>query len=90
MGGPGKYTIEVVKARQSRSVMKWMEHRVGAEKLHLAKLLQEHNVIVRGGAEQGQKLMDALLVRPTTLVTTSYAALIMIDAMSCVLIGLTS
>lgn len=62
-GGPGSYTIEDVKARQSKSVMKWLEHRVGAEKLQLAKLLQEHNVIVRGGAEQGQKLMDALLVR---------------------------
>ena len=42
----------------------WLDKQVGAEKLHLAKLLQQHGVIVRGGQEQGQKLMDALLVRP--------------------------
>lgn len=65
-GGPGRYTVDDVKARQSRAAHAWMEQRVGADKLRLAKLLQEHNVIVRGGAEQGQKLMDALLVRAST------------------------
>ena len=36
---------------------------VGAEKLELAKLLQEHAVIVRGGPEHAQRLIDALIVR---------------------------
>jgi len=60
-GGPGKLTLEELKARQSRSVQAWLDKQVGAEKLHLAKLLQQHGVIVRGGQEQGQKLMEALL-----------------------------
>ena len=38
------------------------DKKIGSDKLRLAKLLREHYCIVRGGAEQGQKLMDALLV----------------------------
>lgn len=35
---------------------------MGRDKLDVAKLLQRHNVIVRGGAEEGRKLLDALVV----------------------------
>ncbi len=35
---------------------------MGRDKLDVAKLLQKHNVIVRGGAEEGRKLLDALVV----------------------------
>ena len=35
---------------------------MGRDKLDAAKLLQRHNVIVRGGAEEGRKLLDALVV----------------------------
>ena len=39
------------------------EKSVGTEKLELVKLLQKHNVVVRGGPEEGQKFIEALLVR---------------------------
>ena len=38
------------------------EDKMGRDKLDVAKLLQRHNVIVRGGAEEGRKLLDALVV----------------------------
>ena len=38
------------------------EERMGRDKLEVAKLLQRHSVIVRGGAEEGRKLLDALVV----------------------------
>jgi hypothetical protein len=41
----------------------WQEAKVGADKIALAKLLRNHHVLVRGGVEEGQKLMDALMVR---------------------------
>ena len=31
--------------------------------MKLAKILKDHNCLVRGGPEQGQRLLDALLVR---------------------------
>ena len=40
------------------------EDRMGRDKLDVAKLLQRHNVIVKGGAEDGRKLLDALVVSP--------------------------
>ena len=52
-----------MKARQSKAVRAWLDKQVGPEKLKLAKLLQEHAVIVRGGPEHAQRLMDALIVR---------------------------
>ena len=38
------------------------EERLGAEQVALVKILQTHGVVVRGGAEHGRKLVDALLV----------------------------
>jgi len=38
-----------------------MEAQVGAEKVAVAQILKDHNVLVRGGPEQGTKLMDALV-----------------------------
>lgn len=38
------------------------EHRFGIEKVELVKLLQLHGVVVKGGPEGGQQLVDALLV----------------------------
>ena len=35
---------------------------MGKDKVELVKLLQKHNVVVRGGPEDGQKFIDALLV----------------------------
>ena len=62
-GGKPQWTVEDVKARQSNAVRAWLDKQVGTEKLELAKLLQEHAVIVRGGPEHAQRLMDALIVR---------------------------
>lgn len=46
--------------------MRWdcclQEKQLGTDKVRLAKLLQNHNCVVRGGPEEGQKLMQALLV----------------------------
>lgn len=47
--------------RQSRAITSWMESRLGTDKVRLAKLLQQNNCVVRGGVEEGQKLMDALM-----------------------------
>ena len=38
------------------------EAKVGKDKLELVRLLQEHRVIIRGGGEEGQQLLNALLV----------------------------
>ena len=62
-GGKPQWTVEDVKARQSKAVRAWLDKQVGPEKLELAKLLQEHAVIVRGGPDHAQRLMDALIVR---------------------------
>ena len=40
------------------------EHRFGSERVKLVKLLQQHGVVVKGGPEGGQKLLEALLVCP--------------------------
>lgn len=39
------------------------EHQVGRERVELVRILQGHHVIVRGGPDEGQRLLDALLVR---------------------------
>ena len=38
------------------------EANVGKDRLELVRLLQEHRVIVRGGGEEGRRLLTALLV----------------------------
>lgn len=38
------------------------ESQVGADKVAVAQILKDHSVLVRGGPEQGTKLMDALVV----------------------------
>ena len=40
---------------------------MGKERVELVRLLQAHGVVVRGGAEQGQQLLAALLVRAMML-----------------------
>ena len=40
------------------------EEQVGKEKVEVTKLLQRLNVIVRGGPEEGRRLLDALVVSP--------------------------
>ena len=35
---------------------------MGREKVQVAQILKDHNVLVRGGPEQGTKLMEALVV----------------------------
>ena len=43
------------------------EGQVGREKVQVAQILKDHNVLVRGGPEQGTKLMEALVVGLLTL-----------------------
>ena len=38
------------------------EGKFGPEKVALVKLLQQHGVVVKGGPEGGQQLLDALMV----------------------------
>ena len=40
------------------------ESEFGPEKVALVKVLQTHGVVVKGGPEGGQRLIDALLVSP--------------------------
>lgn len=40
----------------------FQEHQVGKEKLDVVQILQAHHVIVRGGPQEGNKLIKALLV----------------------------
>jgi len=40
------------------------EGQVGRDKVQVAQILKDHNVLVRGGPEQGSKLMEALVVSP--------------------------
>ena len=39
-----------------------LEDRLGAEKASLVRLLASHGAVCKGGAEDAQKLVDALLV----------------------------
>jgi hypothetical protein len=50
------------------------EHSVGKERVELVRLLQAHGVVVRGGAEQGQRLLAALLVCLLSLAWPSFVA----------------
>ena len=38
------------------------EKTVGRDKIEVAQILKDHGALVRGGPEQGQKLMEALMV----------------------------
>ena len=40
---------------------------MGQDRMDAARLLQQHNVIVRGGPQEGKKLLDALVVSPSQL-----------------------
>lgn len=40
---------------------------MGHDKVQVAQILKDHNVLVRGGPEQGSKLMEALVVGFTFL-----------------------
>ncbi|GAX83125.1 hypothetical protein CEUSTIGMA_g10551.t1 [Chlamydomonas eustigma] len=47
---------------RKRSIVKaFMSAQLGDEKAHLAQLLQQHGVLVKGGAEEGRKLLEALI-----------------------------
>jgi len=47
------------------------EEQMGRDKVAVAKLLQRHNVIVKGGPEEGRRLMDALVVSLLLVLTDS-------------------
>lgn len=49
------------------------EAQVGAEKVAVAQILKDHNVLVRGGPEQGTKLMDALVVSCCCLAISAFS-----------------
>ncbi|KAL3151852.1 hypothetical protein ABBQ38_012817 [Trebouxia sp. C0009 RCD-2024] len=62
--GPGagrSSTEDELKQRKSSVVRAWMETQVGADKVEVAQILKDHGALVRGGPEQGQKLMEALV-----------------------------
>ncbi|KAL0048033.1 hypothetical protein WJX82_006159 [Trebouxia sp. C0006] len=60
--GAGKsITEEELTQRKSSAVRAWMEGQVGRDKVQVAQILKDHNVLVRGGPEQGSKLMEALV-----------------------------
>ncbi|BDA51049.1 hypothetical protein COCOBI_17-2690 [Coccomyxa sp. Obi] len=52
---------EEMRQRKNKAVKAWLEHQVGKEKLDVVQILQAHHVIVRGGPEEGNKLISALL-----------------------------
>ena len=43
------------------------EEQMGQDRMDVARLLQQHSVIVRGGPQEGKKLLDALVVSPSQL-----------------------
>ena len=40
---------------------------MGRDRMEVAKLLQRHNVIVKGGPQEGRKLLDALVVSTSAI-----------------------
>ena len=40
---------------------------MGRDRMDVAKLLQRHNVIVKGGPQEGRKLLDALVVSTSAI-----------------------
>ena len=55
-----EYEIATTQIRTSGAAMQ--EQRIGREKVAVARILQRNGVIVKGGQEQGFKLMDELVV----------------------------
>ncbi|CAL8466171.1 g5707 [Coccomyxa elongata] len=61
-GSTSRYiSEEEMRQRKNKAVKAWLEHQVGREKLDVVQILQAHHVIVRGGPEEGNKLIKALL-----------------------------
>jgi hypothetical protein len=56
------------------------EHQVGREKVEVVQILQSHHVIVRGGAEEGRRLVDALVVRMHSAALHGYRAFALLCA----------
>ncbi|KAK9901993.1 hypothetical protein WJX75_000523 [Coccomyxa subellipsoidea] len=54
-------TEDEMRQRKNKAVKIWLEHQVGKEKLDVVQILQAHHVIVRGGPEEGTKLINALI-----------------------------
>jgi hypothetical protein len=48
--------------KQSTRLSLFQEARFGKEKMELVKILQHHHVVIRGSNEEGQQIVDALLV----------------------------
>ena len=40
---------------------------MGRDRMDVAKLLQRHNVIVKGGPQEGRKLLNALVVSTSAI-----------------------
>ena len=57
---------------------------MGAEKVAVAQILKDHNVLVRGGPEQGTKLMDALVVSCCCIVISTSSIFILSCALTAV------
>ncbi|KAL0024130.1 hypothetical protein WJX77_000599 [Trebouxia sp. C0004] len=60
-GAGRSITEEELTQRKSFAVRAWLEGKVGRDKVEVAQILKDHNVLVRGGPEQGSKLMEALV-----------------------------
>ncbi|CAK0786048.1 hypothetical protein CVIRNUC_009261 [Coccomyxa viridis] len=60
-GGGPPVSEEEMKRRKNKAVMSWLEEQMGQDRMDAARLLQQHNVIVRGGPQEGKKLLDALV-----------------------------
>lgn len=53
---------EELQRRQGAALRRWLEGRLGVEKAALVRLLASHGAVCKGGPEEAQKLVDALLL----------------------------
>ncbi|KAK3261675.1 hypothetical protein CYMTET_29430 [Cymbomonas tetramitiformis] len=52
---------EQAAGNRAKIIQQWLETHLGSEKANLAKILGEHKIAVRGGREEADALMDALI-----------------------------
>ena len=69
--------------RNQRPCCLRQEGQVGRDKIEAAQILKDHNVLVRGGPEQGTKLMKALVVSNSSFQFWNYEHSTITALLSC-------
>ncbi len=73
-GAPGSAADPEVQERKAGALRAALESAFGADRMRVVRILQDHQVVVRGGPDEASKLLDALLAWKAEGVPTGKAA----------------